>query len=102
MRKLPYRQNEKGHYIHDGDCYFWSYKICTCGLLHKLMVITVDTKKEYPNLNKELAEQDNVMDHLRNNPAIPIVPMTEEEQQKTMDFLKEQFGFNDGKVEDER
>ena len=21
--------------IHDGDCWFWSVEVCTCGLLHK-------------------------------------------------------------------
>ena len=25
-----------GRPIHDGDCHFWSWSICTCGLLHWL------------------------------------------------------------------
>ena len=30
-----YREKD-GRLIHDGDCRFWSWKICTCGLLHWL------------------------------------------------------------------
>jgi hypothetical protein len=29
-----YRKNVDGSPKHDGDCWFWDAKICTCGLLH--------------------------------------------------------------------
>ena len=34
---VGYRYNDVlGRSIHDGDCHFWSYSICTCGLLHQM------------------------------------------------------------------
>lgn len=28
-----------GRPLHDGDCYFFAKKICTCGLIHHLMPV---------------------------------------------------------------
>lgn len=35
VRLTRYRTKD-GRPIHDGDCHFWSWSICTCGLLHWL------------------------------------------------------------------
>ncbi len=46
-------------YIHDGDCYFWSFKVCTCGLLHWLGPCPPVDQKWYL---KEKAEHEQVID----------------------------------------
>ena len=49
---------------HNGDCHFWGFKICTCGLLHELMIDYEDGIKSHPKLGKDLAEQDMQFDFL--------------------------------------
>ena len=60
-----------GRPIHDGDCWFWSVKVCTCGLLHK-------AQRDEPFgsdwLCEERAEQMKVYNRLLN-----LVPAIESE-----------------------
>ena len=37
---------KNGRPIHDGDCYFFGKKICTCGLIHHLMPVQFDSATE--------------------------------------------------------
>lgn len=56
--KLSQTWREKdGRLIHDGDCHFWSKKICTCGLLHRLQVF--DPQPEW--WAREYGEQEGVL-----------------------------------------
>lgn len=48
---------------HDGDCHFWGHDICTCGLLHKL-IIEENAQELYPNFWEDKAKQDTKFDYL--------------------------------------
>ena len=51
--------------VHHGDCHFWSFKVCTCGLLHDLKWLS-DPCEIYENFVKELALQTVSMDIICN------------------------------------
>jgi hypothetical protein len=51
-----YRKTASGTARHDGDCWFWNIKICTCGLLHDMEVKT-DPEKYYPDFYEEKVTQ---------------------------------------------
>ena len=43
---------------HNGDCHFWGWDICTCGLLHRL-IIKENAKELYPAFWEDLAKHEN-------------------------------------------
>lgn len=55
-------REKNGRLIHDGDCHFWSAKVCTCGLLHHLMPSTVHWPEWFMD---EMVEQDRQFEVLR-------------------------------------
>ncbi len=46
---------------HDGDCHFWGWNICTCGLLHQLMV-KENAGELYPAFWEDRAKQDKELE----------------------------------------
>ncbi len=50
---------------HDGDCYIWSNKVCTCGLLHTLLPMSEQQEKYYPKYWEEWNAQQRVFDKVR-------------------------------------
>lgn len=48
---------------HDGDCHFWGFNICTCGLLHRL-IVKENAKELYPAFWEDQAKQDTEFDSL--------------------------------------
>ena len=76
-----------GRPIHDGDCYFWGRKVCTCGLLHHLQPNPPEDEWFWT----ELAEQEQ---QLRRMPkAIPLYVATEAEMQEATKLFYDVFGF---------
>ena len=54
-------RKKDGRYIHDGDCWFWDLKVCTCGLLNHLL------PRDWAEwVYKEHAEQDHQREALLN------------------------------------
>ena len=66
-----------GSVKHDGDCTFWSWKVCTCGLLHRLIVKS-RPQDEYPEFWKDKTAHDHVLDRLL-RPDAPRFPPAESE-----------------------
>jgi len=54
-----------GHVNHHGDCDFFNIKVCTCGLLHSLMVLDPEiVKRHYPLFCVEQADYEEVREQL--------------------------------------
>jgi len=54
-----------GAILHHGDCLIFTYKICSCGLLHDLSALETEEIKElYPKYFDEDAAQCKVIDIL--------------------------------------
>jgi hypothetical protein len=51
-----YRKGTNGSLYHDGDCFFWDIKVCTCGLLHNLKCQD-EPEKLYPLFYNEVVAQ---------------------------------------------
>ena len=76
-------REKDGRLIHDGDCWFWSTEICTCGLLHHLMRI-----EGLPDwFGKEQAAHDRQIARIL-KPLAYLEP-TKEELAKRYDFLND-------------
>lgn len=61
--------NPKPIITHDGDCYWYNAKVCTCGLLHTLMPMknATDLFPEYEKqLDAHLAGLDSLHHQSRN------------------------------------
>jgi len=62
-------RKKDGYLVHDGDCHFWSLKICTCGLLHYLLPrYATEDFKIYPNFWNDFGEQEELLNQLREKP----------------------------------
>lgn len=74
FRKTP--AHPEGSVVHQGDCDFFSIKVCTCGLHHDLMVLDPAKQTEYYELfDIERAEYDEARTFmLHNEPAKPQKP----------------------------
>ena len=59
-----WRRNDDGHLIHDGDCYFWDRRVCTCGLLHHLRPMISARLELMPDFFKQDMAQRVVMERL--------------------------------------
>lgn len=59
-----WRRDDENHLIHDGDCYFWDRRVCTCGLLHHLRPMTDRALELIPDFYKQDAAQHLIMDRL--------------------------------------
>lgn len=67
--------------LHDGDCYYWAKRVCTCGLLHHLM----------PNADNPEWFWDEMTLHdaqLRSLPHRPEIREPTEEEKKRIRYLK--------------
>ncbi len=53
-------RHKGGHAIHDGDCHFWSRKICTCGLLHQLSA-KHEPAEYYPAFDDEMLQHERAL-----------------------------------------
>ena len=53
-----------GNPLHDADCFFWSHKVCTCGLLHALMC-KEKPNESYSKYEDETVQHDDVLRKLR-------------------------------------
>lgn len=62
--------------IHDGDCYFWSYDLCTCGLLHHLMFDPPDEDWFWEEKIRHRRQLERMPDRL------PYKPPTDEEKRQ--------------------
>jgi hypothetical protein len=95
--EIKQRWREKdGHLIHDGDCFFWDRKVCTCGLIHHLTPLSGKEQTElYPQYAEDWAQHHYVMDYLLDHPPEPMSVMTEEQSKANLRFLEEIFGFRD-------
>ena len=51
-----------GAVVHHGDCYWYSHKLCTCGLLHDLASLSEGIEGIYPNFGEEWNQQESVLD----------------------------------------
>jgi len=81
----------EGAVVHDGDCKHFSFGICTCGLLHQLMLMT-ERMKYYSKFYDDLCEQDHVLEHLQDTPPPPMPPpLSDEEVEAHMEMLKSIF-----------
>lgn len=98
-----WRNDDDGHLIHDGDCCFWDRRVCTCGLLHNLRPQAERGKALVPDLYKQFAAQDTVMELLLMESKAIIKeadrimeqddsPLTPEEQEK-FDALLQELAF---------
>lgn len=56
----PTIAHPQGTICHDGDCYFYGYHVCTCGLLHQLAPLT-NINELYPNYARERGLQEHVI-----------------------------------------
>lgn len=56
-----WRTKPCGQLLHDGDCLFWDYRICTCGLLHHLNPRS-DKEEVYPDFWPEFAAHCTMVD----------------------------------------
>lgn len=46
-------RERSGHLLHDGDCYWFSSHVCTCGLLHYLQP-REDCETLFPQVNEQM------------------------------------------------
>ena len=53
-----------GAVVHDGDCHVFSWKICTCGLLHSLLPLD-NPVQFFPQFYEQRAAQDTAINNLR-------------------------------------
>jgi hypothetical protein len=60
-------------YIHHADCHFWGRDICTCGLLHDLVILE-NPEEYFPDFEEHWKRQEGTLILLewaeRNNPLI--------------------------------
>lgn len=75
-----------GRPIHDGDCHFWGEDICTCGLLHQLIIDPPDEEWYWIEHAKHETQLERIPERL------PYVPPSAEEIAKRTKFLEE-FNF---------
>ena len=91
--KKQWREKD-GKLIHDGDCFFWDRRVCTCGLIHALAPASAEVQETYRgDYGLDAAQQRHVMDHLLRNPVEPLPVMTEEQSKANLEFLEKMFGF---------
>jgi hypothetical protein len=62
-------ENPAGVIQHNGDCQFYNFKICTCGLLHDLQRLQCrDNSRSistvYPQFTTDLTDQDKILDKI--------------------------------------
>lgn len=74
---------------HDGDCYVYSSRICTCGLLHQLAPHD-DPTSVYPAFDAEYGRHQERLDAVREVPIPP--PATDEQVVENTKLLGELFG----------
>lgn len=56
----------KGAVVHDGDCEIYRIGICTCGLIHMLLILdTEQEKKIYPKFMEDYVDHMNNIDDLQ-------------------------------------
>ena len=91
LKAKTWRQDDDGHYIHDGDCYFWDRRVCTCGLLHHLKPMTDRALELMPDFYKQDGAQSEIMNALLGSPLVeaankimarPDGPLSPEEQKE--------------------
>ncbi len=78
-------REKNGRLIHDGDCWFWSKEICTCGLIHHLC-------PDPPVADWYWRERGAQERQLRRIPRpLPFVEPTDEEVAERMKILDDVF-----------
>jgi hypothetical protein len=61
-------EHPTGTVTHHGDCWFWSARICTCGLLHDMAYFSDDTvglNNVYPNYWTEITAHTDALERAR-------------------------------------
>jgi hypothetical protein len=54
----------EGKLIHDCDCHWWSWRICTCGLIHFCLPQADKMGVLYPTLEAEWAAHQDVIEKI--------------------------------------
>ena len=54
----------EGEIMHEGNCYYYSNCVCTCGLLHDLFWVKGDPNNVYAKYGEEYAEMMNTFSKL--------------------------------------
>ena len=94
-------REKDGKLIHDGDCFFWDRKVCTCGLIHRLSHASKEARSSYKgDYEMDAAHQQNAMDYLLRNQPKPLEPITEEQAKANLEWLEKAFGFRTYSVGD--
>jgi len=97
----PVIANPEGAVVHYGDCLIYECKICSCGLLSDLSVLS-EPNAIYPRFSEESIEQSNMRNAIFNighsHPELlaPPAPMTEEELAEFYRNLNELLGKSGG------
>lgn len=87
MNSKKWREKD-GRLIHDGDCRFWTKKICTCGLIHHLCPEMPEDDwygKEWGMHESQLARVPD---------PLPYIEPTDEELAERQKLMEELFPGN--------
>jgi len=68
-----WRHDPHGRLIHDGDCWYWDLRLCTCGLLHHLRPMSPEiTHTQVPHFFDQIAMNDSQIERLRDLGPPPL------------------------------
>ncbi len=79
-------REKEGRLIHDGDCYFWGKKICTCGLLHHLSPKHIEEDWFW----QEMAHHQIQIERVPDPEPLPVV--SEKEMARRTKLIEDIFG----------
>jgi hypothetical protein len=88
-----WRRTRNGRLVHDSDCHFWSWDICSCGLLHHLNIMdSSERERLYPNFGEDHAKHRGLLAGFESGRFKADPPASDEEAAEATERLFREMG----------